>query len=153
MRTFWHIAHEPKFSQIWSLHKKTEHCNVFRFRLLPRNVMTKCHEKSKNSILGPFRPLLGRTRIFLANRLLSFFFCFAKFQEKTNEQIPGKMGYRHTCVRTNMNSYELPCQESNLDEVYGVKKINFGQTVSILTHINACHSVDVYFSLSTPFFS
>lgn len=109
MRTFWHIAHEPKFSQIWSLHKKTEHCNVFRFRLLPRNVMTKCHEKSKNSILGPFRPLLGRTRIFLANRLLSFFFCFAKFQEKTNEQIPRKMGYRHTCVRTNMNSYELPC--------------------------------------------
>ena len=32
---FWPITCEPEFSQIWGLHKKTENCNIFHFRLLP----------------------------------------------------------------------------------------------------------------------
>ena len=104
-RAFYSITCEPEFSQLWSLHRKTENCNVFHLIYFQQKVMIKSYENSKKLPFGPFLHISEQTRIFLENQFLSLFsasifLLLCRISEKTNEQILSKIGYRHTYEQT-----------------------------------------------------
>ena len=92
-----HALHfyEAEFFQISSLHRKTENCQVFQFRLLTlkvtaKKVMTRFDENLRKLYFGPSSPIFGETRffsqIYFGNIFLFLdFYRYAKFQKITEE--------------------------------------------------------------------
>ena len=83
--------------------RNTENCNVFILGCSQENVMEKFDKNLTRicfeSILDPF--CLFRANINFLIYLLTFFldfFCWVKFQKKTNEEIPRKTGNVSTYV-------------------------------------------------------
>lgn len=88
--------YEAEFFQISSLHRKTENCQVFQFRLLTmkvtaKKVMTKFEKENLRKLyFGPSLSIFGEIRIFsqiyFRNILLFLdFYRYAKFQKITEE--------------------------------------------------------------------
>ena len=65
-----YLPMEPEFFQTWDLHMKTGNCNVFHYRFL----VMKAKKTQFWAHFWPFFTILGQTRFFLENLLLSFSF-------------------------------------------------------------------------------
>ena len=87
-RAFYSITCEPEFSQLWSLHRKTENCNVFHLIYFQQKVMIKSYENSKKTsfwaLFAYFRANKNffRKSVSVTFFLLLYFYCCVEFQKK-----------------------------------------------------------------------
>ena len=73
--------------------------------------------------------------------LFGDFYRCSKFLKETNKLIPTEIGYRHTYVRTSMNSYDLTCLGSKIkaQSMHSItKKPSFPNNILYSTKFSLC---------------
>ena len=128
---------------VWT---RKQNCN-FSLILLPAKSNDKVLWKLKETPLWTLLVNFRANKNFSGKSASVTFFLFedfyrcSKFLKETNKLIPTEIGYRHTYVRTSMNSHDLPCLGSKIkaQSMHSItKKPSFPNNILYSTKFSLC---------------